>query len=156
MTPADQVEFVEKCFAAYGRWGAYIAWTGDLRKVGADPKGVLNWHKAPEHLSSPEFATGLSGRVAHRNVALVLRKSNMVAIDCDGEGAVEHLQSLVGAVPRTVTTRTARGFHLLYRAPKRCMVTKFEVTAEKASINQRGAWSWRRRAGEPTFPASRY
>lgn len=119
MTPAE-------ILAAYGRLGWWVAWTGDITR-GKDPKGVLHWKRRPEHLANPGFAAGQVGRLERRNVALVLRPSRVLAIDCDSLEDVRRLRMLTGGLPETAVTRTSRGCHFLYRLPEDAPFAKIEV-----------------------------
>lgn len=50
----------------------------------------------------------------------------IVAIDCDGWGAVDYLR-LRGVLPTPVKTRTRKGFHLFYRHPGVPVATRIKV-----------------------------
>ena len=53
----------------------------------------------------------------------------IVAIDCDGWGAVDYLR-LRGVLPTPVKTRTRKGFHLIYRHPGVTVATRLKVDGQ--------------------------
>lgn len=57
----------------------------------------------------------------------------IVAIDCDGWGAVDYLR-LRGILPTPVKTRTRKGFHLIYRHPGVPVATRLKVDGQPVDI----------------------
>lgn len=57
----------------------------------------------------------------------------VVALDCDGPGAIDFLRGR-GVLPTTVKTKTRKGFHLLYRHPGVFVPTRLKVEGHPVDL----------------------
>ncbi|MBA2708037.1 MAG: bifunctional DNA primase/polymerase, partial [Gemmatimonadaceae bacterium] len=107
---------------SYGRWYGEerfaVAFTAALE--GEDAKRVITpgWDQTAQ-LATPDYAAGLiANRGKTRNVAIVLRPSNLVVLECDTEDDLLKIESL--GLPVTITVRSSLPYkrHFYFRPPE--------------------------------------
>lgn len=106
----------------YGRFygDEHFAVTFTASTVGDDAKRVTTsgWDKT-RPLATGDFAAGLiSERGQDRNIAIVLRPSNLVVLECDSEVDLVAIEAL--KLPRTLTVRSSEPYkrHFYFRPPE--------------------------------------
>jgi hypothetical protein len=107
--------------AAYGRFygGEHFAVAFTASTGGDDAKRVITagWDKT-KPLADGDFAAGLiAKRGQERNIAIVLRPSNLVVIECDSEEDLTRIENL--DLPVTLTVRSSEPYkrHFYFRPP---------------------------------------
>jgi hypothetical protein len=112
----------EALLAAYGRFygDEHLAVAFTASTDGDDAKRVTTrgWDKA-KPLASGDFAAGLiSQRGLTANIAIVLRPSNLVVLECDSEDDLVRLEAL--DLPPTLTVRSSAPYkrHFYFRPPE--------------------------------------
>lgn len=107
---------------AYGRWYGQerfaLAFTNTT--TGDDAKRVTTagWDKS-KPLATPDYGAGLlAQRGRTRNVAIVLRPSNLIVLECDTEDDLLRIQGI--GLPETITVRSSEPYkrHFYFRPPE--------------------------------------
>ncbi len=111
----------EELLESYGRfYGAeHFAVTFTAGISGDSAKRVISkgWDKTAV-LASPDYAAGLiTNRGRTHNIAIVLRPSNLIVLECDSEPDLAIIQSL--GLPETVTVKSSAAYkrHFYFRPP---------------------------------------
>ena len=112
-------ELLERHGRLYGERRLAVAFTECVPGGVGDPKAVTTkgWHQT-RPLADASYAAGLLGkRGLTRNPAIVLRPSNLIGIDVDGEDDLARVEAL--ELPETVAVRssTPHKRHLYFRPP---------------------------------------
>lgn len=109
----------EALLETYGRWYGEerfaVAFTATLNGDNAKRVTAQGWDKAAP-LTTPDYAAGLiAERGKTRNVAIVLRPSNLIVLECDTEDDLLRIQSL--DLPETITVRSSKPYkrHFYFR-----------------------------------------
>jgi len=126
MTSPSPDEYARSCLEAYTDAGLTVLFTRTAPEN--DPKRFGEWKG--DRLTNHGFAAGLAARCATRNLGVLLHDSGLLAIDADSLEAREWLTEHAGWLPPTVTTRTVRGWHYLYRVDEGTRPCKLEVGAD--------------------------
>jgi hypothetical protein len=112
----------EPLLVAYGRFYGEerfaVAFTASVDGERAKRVTTAGWDKT-KPLPNGEFAAGLIGkRGLSHNVAIVLRPSNLVVIECDSEPDLVRIESL--GLPQTLTVRSSAPYkrHFYFRPPE--------------------------------------
>jgi hypothetical protein len=127
----DRRELLERHGRVYGELRLAIAFTVGTAADGGQYKTAKGW-EATRPLPDGDFGAALlAGRCERRNPILVLRNSNLIGVDVDGEGGRRLRRELIPeGFPRTVCVRSGRldgGTHLWFRPPPDARVAKHKV-----------------------------
>jgi hypothetical protein len=115
----------------YGQLHLAIKFTVSVSADGDEFKCAKGWEATPPLSDGPFGAALLAGRCERHNPIVVLRNSNLIGVDVDGEGGRQLCRELVPeGFPRTVCARSGRrdgGAHLWFRPPPGAKVTKHKI-----------------------------
>lgn len=102
----------------YGSERFAVAFTASLHGEDAKRVTVAGWDKT-QPLANAQFGAGVVGkRGLNRNVAIVLRPSNLIVLECDTEQDLVRIEEL--KLPATITVRSSKPYkrHYWYRPPE--------------------------------------
>ena len=112
----------QQLLQAYGRWYGQerfaLAFTATTQGDNAKRVTTSGWDKTKPQADA-EFAAGLlAKRGQTRNVAIVLRPSNLIVLECDTEDDLLRIQSI--GLPETITVRSSKPYkrHFYFRPPE--------------------------------------
>jgi DNA-binding transcriptional ArsR family regulator len=113
-TPRSQL--LERYGRMYGELGLAIAFTSSTTGEGAKRCGK-SWNETSPLPDGDFGASLLKGRGERRNPAVVLRRSNLVGLECDTIEGLEQIQAL--GLPATVTVQSSKPYklHFWFRPP---------------------------------------
>jgi hypothetical protein len=94
----------------YGELHLAIARTDGLSAEGDEFKRARFWQDTKPLATADFGASFVSNFCADRNPVLVLRPSNLIGLDADGEGGLQRLQA-TAKLPPTVVVVTGAGHH---------------------------------------------
>lgn len=121
MTVSDTTPTREELLDRYGRFYGQerfaVAFTATTKGDNAKRVTTKQWDRA-KPLAGADLAAGLIGqRGKTRNVAIVLRPSNLVVLECDTEQDLLRIQAL--NLPVTLTVRSSKPYkrHFYFRPP---------------------------------------
>ena len=117
MNDNGRVELLERYARFYGDEHFALAFTAGTTGVDAKRVTTRGWDKT-KPLADAEHAAGLVvHRALDRNIAVVLRPSNLVVIECDSEQDLARIEEL--QLPMTLTVRSSEPYkrHYYFRPP---------------------------------------
>ena len=109
---------LERLARWYGDEHLAVVFTATNEGDGAKRVTTKDWDKA-KPLATADYAAGLIGqRGLTRNIAVVLRPSNLVVLECDSEPDLVRLERL--ELPTTITVRSSEPYkrHYWFRPPE--------------------------------------
>lgn len=115
MSPEERKPLLQQLGRFYGEQHFAVTFTGTT--TGADAKRVIakGWdHTAP--LADGNFGSALvAGRGEKRNIAIVLRPSNLIVVECDTEEDLVKITAL--ELPQTLTVQSSEAYkrHFYFR-----------------------------------------
>ena len=117
MSDPDRRPLLEQLGRFYGEQHFAVNFTECIDPARGNPKRCTarGWDKTPP-LASAEFAAGLIGRGGlTRNPVIVLRPSNLIVLECDGEEDLARISEL--DLPRTLTVQSSTPYkrHFYFR-----------------------------------------
>lgn len=117
VTDTSRHDLLERYARWYGEERLAIAFTATTQGENAKKVTTAGW-ETTRPLAGADYAAGLiPERARNRNVAIVLRPSNLVVLECDSEEDLVRIEQL--QLPQTITVRSSKPYkrHFYFRPP---------------------------------------